>query len=293
MRRTIPVLTTSLLVLASCGGGGSSSSSSGDASNSNAASSEVDSGFCMTFQDLTDSIGDTFDESPSYAEVVNAYRTLAAVAPDDLTQDLNRVIDGFEKIEEWSNDPNADYPFTDAEDAEFEASMGRIDAAATECGIDVDPGDETAAGSDPESAPIGTSAGEADTMTLDNGEESVEVGLGGDLPADFPFALPDVYEVGTSAQLEDASGKMFTAVLHAPIEDFDMIVAFYEDFLSSKGFEMTKNVMSSGTDQIVVLNGQRDDAVADIWMSTEEIANDDDGNLVDETNVSLTWSPQG
>jgi galactitol-specific phosphotransferase system IIB component len=293
MRRTISVLAAPLLVLASCGGGSSSSSTSGDASNSDAASSGIDADFCQTVQDLTGSIGDTFDESVSYTEIADAYRSLAAVAPGDLTQDLNRLIDGFEKIEEWTADPNADYPFTDSEDAEFEASMGRIEAAATECGIDVGSADDTSPGLESDSAPDETSTADENTMTIDNGEESVEVAVAGDLPADFPFALPDVYEVGTTAQFEDASGTMFTAVLHAPVEDFDMIVAFYEDFLSSKGFEMSKNVMSSGPDQIVMLNGQRDDASADIWMSTEEIANDDNGNLVYETNVSLTWSPQG
>lgn len=295
MRRAVSVVAVLAFVLVGCGGGDD------DAGGDSGSGGGGDSDFCTTILQLTEDLAGLDAEYTGddlYGEVGDAYRTLRDAAPSDLADDLDRVIDGFEKIRIWSEDPTSEYPFTDEEDAALEASMGRIDAAASnDCGID------TGGGSDDDGPPpdptieldsLGDAAADDGvTMSLDGDDGSADVSFGGDLPDDFPFALPDVYEVGSSFQFDDASGTTYSAVLQAPEDDFDAIVAFYDDFLNSKGFEVMKSDFSSDDGRFVMMTGERSDALASITMSTEEVANDADGNLTFETSVSLTWTPAG
>ena len=284
------------LVLVGCGGGGSDSGAEADSSGGDGASSD----FCTSVRELIDEL-DGLDEEYSgddfYGDVGDVYDTLRSAAPEDLADDFDRVIDGFEKIRAWSEDPSSEYPFTDDEDAELEASMNRIDTAVSQdCGIDTGPTEE---GGPPDDPAIGldlvddAATGDELTIDLDSDDGSGEASLGGDLPDDFPFPLPDVYEVGSSFEFDDSSGTTYSAVLHAPEDAFDAIVTLYEDFLNDDGFEVTTSDFSSGGGRFVVMTGDRSDAQAGITMSTEEVANDAAGNLVFETSVSLTWTPSG
>lgn len=288
MRRTASVVAVLAFVLVGCGGGDDAGSSGGG-----------DSDFCATIQQLTDDLAGLDAEYTGddlYGEVGDAYRKLRDDAPSDLVDDFDRVIEGFDKIRTWSEDPSSDYPFSEEEDAELEASMDRIDAAASEdCGIDTGGGSDDD-GPPPEptielDSPDDAAADDGVTMSLEGDDGSADMSLGGDLPDDFPFPVPDAYEVGSSFQFDDASGTTYSAVLNAPADDFDAIVALYDDFLNSKGFEVIKSDFSSDDGRFVVMTGERSDAQASISMSTEEIANDADGNLIFETNVSLTWTP--
>jgi len=295
VRRTVTVVAILSLALVGCGGSSSDSGDDADSSGGDGASESGgggDSDFCKTILEITDELGGfdaEYEGDDFYGEVSDLYRRVAADAPDDLSDDFDRVIDGFEKIKDW--DPTSEYPFTEAEDAELEASMNRIDAAASQdCGIDLEGGDD--------------SAGEPDivldeiddggvSVTFDAGDESGEVAFGGELPDDFPFPVPDDYEVGSSFQFDDASGTTFNTVLNAPEANFDAVATLYEDFLNAEGFAVEKSDFSSDGARLVFMSGERSDAQVVITMSTEEVANDAAGNLTFETVVSLTWTPIG
>jgi hypothetical protein len=282
------------LALVGCGGSDSDSDSGGDGG------SAAGDGFCTTALDLADELAEYEDATDFgddfYADVADLYRQLGDAASGDLADDFELVSDGFEQIAEWSQDPTSDYPFDESQDAELEASMERIDAAATACGIDV-------AGDDDSADAPETGSGEGDegdasiddgeTLTFDDGEQSGEVGFGGELPDDFPLPVPAGFEVGTVFQFDDANGTTFSVVLNGPEQDFDDVATLYEDFLKSEGFEVEKSDISSDGARFAFVSGERSDARADITMSTEEVANDAAGNLIFDTVVSLTWTPVG
>jgi hypothetical protein len=299
MRRTVSMIAVLSLGLVGCGGGSSESGDdavdgAGASENAAASGSGSDAGsdFCNTVLDLVDELGGVDAEyvgDDFYGEIGDVYARLAADAPDDLSDDFDRVIDGFEKIRDWSEDPTSEYPFSDAEDAELETSMERIDAAiGDDCGIDTGGSEDDGP---PTDAVDEAATDDSITMGLEGDDGSGEVSLGGELPDDFPFPVPDTYEVGSSSEFTDATGTMFIAVLHAPEEDFDAVKTLYEDFLNEEGFEVAKTDMSSDEGKFVFLVGERSDVQASISMSTEEVANDAAGNLIYETNVSLTWTP--
>jgi hypothetical protein len=280
------------LAMAGCGGGSSDSAGGGS------------SDFCATIEDITDELGGLDEEYAGddfYGEVSDVYRRLAAAAPDDLSDDFDLVIDGFEKIRDWSEDPSSDYPFSEAEDAELEASMNRIDQAASQdCGIDLEAGDDSAGEPDialeqfdEDDSPPDDTDDDGVSVTFDDGDQSGEVAFGGELPDDFPFPVPDVYEVASSFQFDDATGTTFSTLLTVPEDDFDAVATMYEEFLNADQFEVTKSDFSSGDGSFVVLSGERSDARVDISMSIQEVANDAAGNLTFETLVSLTWTPIG
>ena len=300
MRRTVSMIAVLSLGLVGCGGG---SSDPGDDAGDDAGASEdaaasgsgsdAGSDFCTTVLDLVDELEGVDEEvgDDFYGDVGDIYARLAADAPNDLSDDFDRVIDGFEKIRDWSEDPTGEYPFSDAEDAELEASMERIDGAVSDdCGIDT-------GGSEDDGPPIDSAdeaaADDEFSMTLEDGDESLDMTLGDDLPDGFPFPLPDVYEVGSSFEFDDANGTTYSVVLQMPESDFDSVAALYEGFLNDEGFEVAKTDMSSDEGQFVFLVGERSDVQASISMSTQEVANDAAGNLIFETNVSLTWTPSG
>jgi hypothetical protein len=286
------------LALVGCGGGDSDSAGGADRSADGGSSD-----FCATIQDITAELSGLDEEYAGddfYGEVGDLYRRLEAAAPDDLAGDFDRVIDGFEKIRDWSEDPSSEYPFSEAEDAQLEASMNRIDdAAAQDCGIDLGAGGDSATEPDialdevDEVDEDGVASQDGVTVTFDDGDQSGEVAFGGDLPDDFPFPLPDVYEVGSSFQFDDASGTMFSTILTVPEADFDAVATMYEEFLQAEQFEVTKTDLSSGDRQIVIISGERSDARVDVSMSIQEVANDAAGNLTFESLVSLTWEPIG
>ena len=128
------------------------------------------------------------------------------------------------------------------------------------------------------------------TMNIDDEDGTGQVSLGGGLPDDFPFPLPAAYEVGTSMELEQDGGKFYSAVIHTGPEEFDDLAAMYEGWLEDEGFEISKSEIQGDGTSVIFLRGQRDDVGADISMSLDDVANDDAGNLIYQTNISLTWS---
>lgn len=130
------------------------------------------------------------------------------------------------------------------------------------------------------------------TMTIDEEDGSGEVSFGGGLPDDFPFPLPDAYEVGSSMEFTQDEGTSYSAVIHTGPEEFDALVAMYESWLDNEGFEVSKTELASDDTKVVFFMGQREDAAADISLALDEVANDEAGNLIYATNISLTWAPR-
>lgn len=130
------------------------------------------------------------------------------------------------------------------------------------------------------------------SMTVDGDEGGFSATLGGDLPADFPFPLPDEFEVGSSMEIEDEAGTSYSAAIHVSAEEYDAVKAMYESWLESEGFTLDAFEMESddGT-KAVFITGDRDDVETFVTISLEEVANDDAGNLFYKTTISLTWAP--
>lgn len=131
------------------------------------------------------------------------------------------------------------------------------------------------------------------TVTFDDEDGEGAVTFGGGLPDDFPFPLPDEYEVGTSMEFEQDAGTQYSAVVHTAPEDFDDLAVMYESWMEDEGFEVDKNTIEGDGTKVIFLNGVRDDVGVAISMSLNEVANDDDGNLIYETAISLSWTPTG
>ena len=128
------------------------------------------------------------------------------------------------------------------------------------------------------------------TMNIDEEDGTGQVSLGGGLPDDFPFPLPAEYEVGTSMEFEQDGGTFYSAVIHAGPDELNDLAAMYEAWLEDEGFEISKSEIQGDGTSMIFLMGQRDDAQADISMSLDDVANDDAGNIIYQTNISLTWS---
>ncbi len=280
------------VALVGCGGSDFGGGGVDDFGGGGAGESGASGDFCRTALDIADDLAgfeEDFESDDFYSDIADLYRRLGDAASGDLADDFDRAVAGFEEIAKWSEDPTSDYPFSDAEDAELEASMNRIEAASDACGIDVG-GDDSADGPDPD---VAEPDADETTLTFDDGEISGEVAFGGELPDDFPFPVPANYEVGSSFQYDDASGTTFTAVLNTPEADFDTVANLYEDFLNAEGFDVEKSDFSTDGAKFVLITGERSNASVGINMSTEEVANDAAGNLTFETLVSLTWVPLG
>ena len=131
-------------------------------------------------------------------------------------------------------------------------------------------------------------------MTVEGDEGGFSASLGGDLPADFPFPLPDEFEVGSSMEIEDDAGTSYSAVINVAAEEYDAVKAMYEAWLESEGFTVEAFEVENADDtKGVFISGERDDVDAFVSISLEEVANDDAGNLIYETAISLTWGPRG
>lgn len=130
------------------------------------------------------------------------------------------------------------------------------------------------------------------TMEVENDEGGFAATLGGDLPADFPFPLPDEFEVRSSMQIDDEAGTSYNAVISVDAEEYDSVKAMYESWLEGEGFAVDAfEVENADGTKGVFISGERDDVDAFVSISVEEVANDDAGNLFYETAISLTWTP--
>ncbi len=140
--------------------------------------------------------------------------------------------------------------------------------------------------------------GDNDDFTLtveDDDGSSMQIG-GGGLPDDFPFPLPDEYTVGMNVRSEGPSGVEFLAVIQVPGVGIDELADMYASWLESEGFEVDRSdIQGSEGTELVFIAAQRpsDGTTANVDLSIEEIANDDDGNLVYATVVSFGWTPAG
>ncbi|RLE16897.1 MAG: hypothetical protein DRJ28_00550 [Actinobacteria bacterium] len=131
------------------------------------------------------------------------------------------------------------------------------------------------------------------TLTIEDDEGTAQASFGGDLPADFPFPLPDVYEVGTSMQFDEESGTSYTAVIEVAGDAYDSMKEKYESWLEDEGFTVDTLEMQSNEGNAAFITGEREDVQASVSMSVEEVANDDAGNLTYATFVTLAWMPIG
>lgn len=158
--------------------------------------------------------------------------------------------------------------------------------------IDTDDGEITLTDEDG-SVEISTDDDEM-TMTVEGDEGDFAASLGGDLPAEFPFPLPDEFGVGSSMQIEDEAGTSYSAVINVAAEEYEAVKALYESWLESEGFTVDAFEVENADDtKGVFISGERDDVDAFVSISLEEVANDDAGNLFYETAISLTWGPRG
>lgn len=188
------------------------------------------------------------------------------------------------------SDDGADGSSNDA--AEAVAEQIAEQAGSGDVDIDTDDGEMTLTGEDG-SVEISTDDVEM-SMAVEGDDGSFSANLGGDLPADFPFPLPDDFTVGSSMQLEDEAGTSYSAVITVSAEEYDSARTMYESWLEDEGFTLDSFEMenSDGT-KGVFISGERDDVEAFISLSIVEVANDDAGNLIYDTAISLTWTPLG
>ena len=188
------------------------------------------------------------------------------------------------------SDDGADGSSDDAAEALIEQIVEQ--AGDGDVDIDTDDGQITLTDEDG-SVEISTDDDEM-TMTVDGDEGGFSATLGGDLPADFPFPLPDKFEVGSSMEIQDEAGISYSAVINVAPEEYDAVKAMYESWLESEGFTVDAfEVENADGTKGVFISGERDDVDAFVSISVEEVANDDAGNLIYETAISLTWSPLG
>ena len=81
-------------------------------------------------------------------------------------------------------------------------------------------------------------------------------------------------------------------MIHTGPDEFDALASMYESWLNDQGFEVSKTELVSDDKKVIFLMGQREDAAADISLALDDVANDDAGNLIYETNISMTWAPR-
>lgn len=97
----------------------------------------------------------------------------------------------------------------------------------------------------------------------DEGSGTMVIG-GGELPDDFPVPVPDGFEVSSTSSFSSADGTQYSAVLVWDRDDFDSLVAFYEDYFAGMP-DITTSAFTSG------------DATSQTW-----------GNADGTVSVSLT-----
>ncbi len=125
---------------------------------------------------------------------------------------------------------------------------------------------------------------EDDSMTIsfesEEGDISMEMGSGQELPEGFPFPIPDGSEVVGSSTWEGPDGVAMQAGLEFSAENFDSVVEFYEDFFEDEGFEITKTTSGSGVDAMVMLLADRADTTASVVVTRTDLG----------CSAGLNWS---
>jgi len=144
-----------------------------------------------------------------------------------------------------------------------------------------------------DSVDISTSDDGGVTMSFEGEDGSGAVSFSEDLPAGFPFPLPDEYELGSTMSFEDEDGTKYTATLKTSGDDFDAVRDMYASWLEGEGFTVQVDDLAGDTGKFAYINGDRDDVSAGATMSLEEVSNDDAGNSIYATVVTLTWNPKG
>ncbi len=188
------------------------------------------------------------------------------------------------------SDDGADDISNDAAGALVEQMVEQ--AGGGDVSIDTNDGDITLTGEDG-SVEISTDDDEM-SMTVNGDEGGFAATLGGDLPAGFPFPLPDKFTVGSSMEIDDEAGTSYSAVINVAAEEYGSMKAMYQSWLEGEGFTVDAFEVENADDtKGVFISGERDDVEAFVSISVEEVANDDAGNLTYETAISLTWSPVG
>ena len=135
-----------------------------------------------------------------------------------------------------------------------------------------------------------TSGEDGFTMTFEDEEGTVsQGGLGGSLPEDFPFPLPDEYEVGMNVRTDGDAGTGWLATIQVPGDQVEAMKEMYQTWLEEQGFKL--EIVDLGNWYSMQGTGDGVDAMVDI--SLDEVANDDAGNLIYATTISRVWGPEG
>ena len=144
--------------------------------------------------------------------------------------------------------------------------------------------------------------GEVDIEQTDDGDYAVKVedetgavvqAGAGALPDDFPFPLPDEFSVGLNIRKDGPDGSEFFAVIQVPGEDVDAMAEKYGGWLESEGFEVERTVLGASDGKMVLIYAERagDGIIATVDVTSEEVANDAEGNLEYATVISFGWAP--
>lgn len=113
------------------------------------------------------------------------------------------------------------------------------------------------------------------------GDVSMQIESGGDVPDGFPFPIAEGCVVVGSTTWEGPEGVAMQAGLEFPPEEFDAVVAFYQAFLEGEGLDVTRSVTETGTDTMVMLLAESQEATASV------VANRSGGS----GSANLSWSP--
>ena len=144
-----------------------------------------------------------------------------------------------------------------------------------------------------DSVDISTSNDGDVTMSFESEDGSGSASFSEELPADFPFPVPDEYELGASMTFEDDSGTSYSVVLQVSADEFDAMKEMYESWMEDEGFTVDTTEMGDGTSKLAFITGERDDVSAGASMTLEAVSNDDAGNLTYATVITLSWDPVG
>ncbi len=119
------------------------------------------------------------------------------------------------------------------------------------------------------------------SMQVETEEGAATFSSGTDLPDGFPFPVPDGFSSSGGAKVDSPEGTAYSGVLTGPESAYQDTVAFYGQFLSDQGFEVSKQEITTGGTEAVTLLGSRDDAGAIVGV----------GIVNGETTVTLNWGP--
>jgi len=127
------------------------------------------------------------------------------------------------------------------------------------------------------------------TVSFESEDASGSASFSEALPADFPFPVPDEYELGASMTFEDDNGTSYSAVLQASADEFDAMKEMYKSWMEGESFTVEVDEIGDGTNKLAFITGERDDASGGATMTLEAISNDDAGNITYATVITLSW----